>query len=181
MVTINDDIKGVGQNVARQAAYGFVSRGTGGAIRGATQAATSGAITKLAERSARRFKKPGENKPSKTKKMIGIIFYLMLGLAIFKDLLDAVTDLTIVFSILSLITTPVYTFILAFYLFTEGISLTTRKLVTMIISTIIGLIPIINILPVTTINLILLRYFENSEKAQKITGSKVLGKVAKVV
>ncbi|MCX6712467.1 MAG: hypothetical protein NT041_02140 [Candidatus Vogelbacteria bacterium] len=179
---MNEDIKSVGQNVAKQAAYGFVSRGTGGAIRGATQATTSGAITKLAERSADKYRKPKQEETAKkVKKMVGTLFYLMLGLTIFKDIFDAVTDLTVIFSILSLVTTPMYTFTLAFYLYSEGIKPTVRKMVTLAISTVLGFIPILNLLPEATISLLLVKYFENNEKVKKITGSKLLGKVTKAV
>lgn len=166
-------ISRVGGEIAKKSLYAGATRGAGAIPRVAAEAALNVALADAAQRAANRYKKDDdpeqdpESGDEKTKKLTGVFFFLVLALAGIKDLLDVIGDITLIFSVVSLITGPVISFVILFYLFMNNVSLDSRKLVTFIVTTIIGLIPFLNLLPETMLNLILIRIFENSELAKK--------------
>ncbi len=117
-----------------------------------------------------------QSTPIKIKKLTGVGFWIMFTLAVIKDILDIIFDLTVVLSFLTIVSSFIWTIILGFYLFYNGVKLSTRTVASFSITTIISLIPFLNLLPETTFNLVMIRSLENSDKLKKITNiaSKVV-------
>ena len=92
----------------------------------------------------------------------------MLFIVIIKDLIDVVADFSVVFSVIAPITGFIVTLILWFYYYLSGVKASTKTVSTFVITSIIGLIPFINLLPETALNLILTRTFENNQKLQRV-------------
>jgi len=105
--------------------------------------------------------------------MAGPIFWMILLAAIVIDVVELLADLSVVFSIATMITGPVFSFVLFTYYFLIGVSVTGKKAVakitTWIITSIVSFIPFLNWLPQATVSLVVTRIFENSELAQAAT------------
>lgn len=109
------------------------------------------------------------NTPQKEpKKLNGAGFMMILMLALFKDFSDIFLDIGIITSIITTVTGLFVSGIIWFYLFYNRVSFSNKKLVTLIIMTMISLIPILNILPETTLGFLLIRTIEHSEQLQRL-------------
>ncbi len=132
-------------------------------------------ITRKA-RALRKFKKQLGNKKTQEKKMTGVGFYMIVGIAIIKDLVDLI-DLTGIGVILTSILGFFIDFIVWFYFFYTGVKYYEgRKLATFLISAIIEIIPGLNILPTFSFTLFIIRALENNprlKKMSKITKGKI--------
>ncbi len=107
------------------------------------------------------------------KKLTGPLFFVMLGLALVSDTLGLLLSVTVVFSMLAPLFGMIFSLLILIYLWGSGVKPTTKKITTFIISFIIELIPFIDgFIPATTINLILIRVFENSDRLKKIAEKK---------
>lgn len=102
------------------------------------------------------------------KKLNGAGFMMMLMLALFKDFSDVFLDIGLVTSIITSFTGMCISAMIWFYLFYNRVSFSNKKLVTMIATTMISLIPILNIFPETTLGLLLIRKIEHSERLQRL-------------
>lgn len=111
------------------------------------------------------LEEPTSNKP---KKMVGPGFWLMLFIVLIKDLIDLVADFSVILSVIAPVTGFIVTLILWFYYYYNGVKASTRTVATFAITSLIGSIPFINILPESVLNLILIRTFENNQKLKKI-------------
>lgn len=167
------------KSIARRAAIAGVSGGLGKAAQKAVEATAYDTMSRGAEAAAkkarlrnakkRKAKALQERNKRPEKKLTGISFYGMLTLAAAKDALDVFLTFSIIFSFLIIITGLLITFLIMFYLFYNRVKFTTKKLVTVTISMLIEMLPVLGILPMTTVNLILIRMFENSKNAKKLT------------
>ncbi len=97
----------------------------------------------------------------KEKKMTGVGFYIVLIFAIAKDLSDLLFNLTAVLSPLTTMTGLLMGAVLFCYFFFVGVTPDMRKVATFVSSSIIDAMPFLSFLPMTTINLIVIRYLEN--------------------
>jgi len=116
-----------------------------------------------------------DTKKMPKKKMAGMMFYMMLSLTIFKDLLDILLTFTLFLSVLGVLFGLLITFIVLIYYFLNNVSLTSRKLVVFVVSMTIEMLPLVGILPMASISFILVRNFENSQRLRKFAESKVGG------
>jgi len=64
-------------------------------------------------------------------------------------------------------------FVVLIYYFINDIKLTSRKLVTVVVGFAVEMIPIMGLLPMTSISLIMVRKFENSERLSKMAEKRV--------
>jgi len=117
----------------------------------------------------RKLKKRFEAKNPQEKKMTGAGFYMIVGVAIIKDLVDLI-DLTGIGVILTTALGFLIDFIVWFYFFYTGVKYYQgRKLATFLISAIIEIIPGLNILPTFSFSLFIIRAMENNPKLKKVT------------
>jgi len=135
---------------------GIVGAGTPGKMaQRATEAAIMPDIANTARKAARarRLKKIKEKRAAgergkasaPEKKMTGVGFYMIVGIAAVKDLLDMFLNISVVLSIVVIGTGLLISFIVAFYLFYVGVKPSVKKLATFTISAIIELIPFLSI------------------------------------
>ena len=99
--------------------------------------------------------------------MSGPIFWLVLLVAIVTDVLDIILNLTVIFALFTIVTGAVGSFIIFVYYFMIDVSVTDKKLITWATTLAVGAVPILNILPAHTINLLATRSFENNGILQK--------------
>lgn len=104
----------------------------------------------------------------KSEKMNGAGFTMILMLALFKDFSDIFLDIGFITSIITGFTGLCISGIIWFYLFYSGVSFSNKKLATFVIMTMISLMPMVNILPETTVGLLVIRKIEQSERLQRI-------------
>jgi hypothetical protein len=107
------------------------------------------------------------------KKLTGAGFWMMASIAVLKDLLDLFANMSVVFVWISFFTTPFYYFLLFLYLLHKNVGVSTKKMTTSAIGFIVGIVPGFNLFPEATINLYMIRLFENSEVARRVTSIKV--------
>lgn len=158
-------------------AYAVATGGVGKAIDKATKKATGQAISRAAQRASESYKKRqgGKQKASQArseedkKKMTGVGFWMIVGLALAKDLLDILTGLTVVLIILVVFTTMTISFIVAFYLFYVGVKPDTRKVVTWALSFLAEIVSG-GFLPTYTISLFIIRFMENNGEFSALAG-----------
>jgi uncharacterized membrane protein len=140
--------------------------------------ATSRGVSRAAERAAgiykrRRRRKKTVDIPEPEKKLTGPMFFIMVGLAMTKDILDVIFTFTIFLSVLSSLFGIMISFLILFYFIYSDVKWTTRKLVTVILTFVIEFIPIISaFIPAATLNLFIVRKFENSDRLKKFAEKK---------
>ena len=113
------------------------------------------------------------------KKMNDIGFWFIVGAALMKDVLDLFLHLTVVLSFLILFVGFAVTFLTLSYFFYSKVKFDIRKLATFTISMIIEILPVISILPMSVVNLFVIRYFENSKNQSNkrlLSGATALAK-----
>jgi hypothetical protein len=101
------------------------------------------------------------------KKLSGGMFIFMIILTQIKDLSDIFFNITGVLFWVTFITGVGIQFIVILYLILNGVKLDSRKFATYITSLIIESIPYLNLLPMATINLLIIRKLENSPLKKK--------------
>ncbi len=104
------------------------------------------------------------------KKMVGPMFWLIIMIAIFKDVSDVLANLTVVIAIFTFITSMFISFFITVYLYFEGVKFDTRKIAVLVINFIIGSIPLISFIPTYTASIFLIKWMENSKTVSKVTG-----------
>lgn len=101
------------------------------------------------------------------KKMTGAGFYMIVMLAVAKDLGDFLFSFTGVFSFLGTIFAVIVTFTISFYMFYIGVSFGTKKVAVVAVVTLIEIIPFLNILPTYPFILFIIRHLENKKQEEK--------------
>jgi len=127
---------------------------------------------RLKKRKEREVAKQGEQQKPK-KKLTGMLFYMMLSLTVFKDLFDYLLTFSVVLSFFIVLINFIIMFVVLIYYFINDIKLTSRKLVIVVVGFAVEMIPIMGLLPMTSISLIMVRKFENSERLSKIAEKRV--------
>jgi len=174
--------KEIGGNALRRGFSSNFAGSPGKVAQRLTEAATTPLIARGAERLARkqRLKKIQENRgrglrdeaASPPKKLSGPGFWMVVGAAILKDTLDVFLNISILFSVLVIFTGLIIIFIVSFYLFYNGVKLTTKKLAVWAVSAIIEIIPFLSILPTYSFTLLIIRAMENNEHLKKAAAQK---------
>lgn len=160
---------------ARNVTKVFSSAGNPGR---ALRVAADTAATPYLDRAAKRFAfknrgKLGRFRAKKDgKKLHGVSFWLIVGLAIIKDLLDIVLNISLILILLVIPIGFIISFGVFIYLYLQGVKMDSRKLATLIIGFFIDLLPLLSILPTFTITLFIIRFLENS-KGKGVIGSLV--------
>jgi len=162
------------KDIAAQYATAGLSGGVGRVI----DKATARTVSSAAERAVEIYKKKhpkkevlGMEKPEK--RLTGAGFFIVLGLAIIKDLLDILLAATIVFAMLASLLGIAITFLIVFYLIYNNVKWTIRKIITVVITFLIEFIPIVSaFVPAATLNLLLIKKFENSDRFKKFAEKK---------
>ncbi|MBI5005258.1 MAG: hypothetical protein HZC03_01500 [Candidatus Lloydbacteria bacterium] len=113
-------------------------------------------------------KTSGNVSQKEPKKLNGAGFMMILMLGLFKDFSDVFLDIGFITSVITGFTGLCVSGIIWFYLFYNRISFSNKKLATMVVMTTISLIPILNILPETTVGLLLIRAIEHSERLERL-------------
>lgn len=108
-----------------------------------------------------------------SRKLAGVVFWLMFALALAKDATDVLLNLSLFLSILTMATGALIGFILFLYLALNGVfrleKRIAKKLAITVAAIIIELIPFLNFIPTVSATLLVLRWMENHEYAQKLT------------
>jgi len=178
----NRNLEALGGTAARIAVSGAAG-GLGRAADRAVQQATAETRNRLAKRAAEKYRKRREKKGKQVpqnddKKLTGVGFYIMITLTAIKDISDVLLDISVILSFFVVLTGLIVSFAVVFYLFYNNVKPTTRKVVTWAISVGIEMVPFLSILPGATINLILIRIFENSDLLRKVTENKMVASVS---
>lgn len=118
---------------------------------------------------------PAQKEPSK----MGVGFYVLLVCAVIKDLTDILLNLTIIFSWVTSFTGAIMTMAIWSYLFLSGIKMNASKLATTAISSIIDMVPGFSALPMTTLNLLAIRFIDWAESKVKKIEAPTAGLPAK--
>lgn len=116
----------------------------------------------------------GSAPSQKTASKFGVGFNVLLVCAILKDISDVLLNLTIIFSWVTSFTGAIMTMAIWAYLFMSGIKMNASKLATTAISSIIDILPGFSVLPMTTLNLLAIRFIDWAEskvKDMQISGS----------
>ncbi len=107
------------------------------------------------------------------KKLTGSGFFVMVGLAVTKDILDIIFTFTLIFAIFASFFGIIISFLILFYLIYNDVKWTTRKIVTMLITFIVEFLPFINaFIPAATVNLFIIKKFENSDRFKEFAEKK---------
>ena len=180
--------KGVGQEISTfggdsllRSGVAGLSGGLGAGLRRATDAATGRAVNASAKRLADRVGRRGNGGEGdsgagtgENKKMLGgLSFYTVLLIAILKDVSDIFADLSVILSALTPITSIIVSFVVAFYLYTSKVEMSSNKMVMYIVSLVIEFVPILNAIPTTTVVLYLTKYLENKRRRATGGGSSI--------
>lgn len=97
------------------------------------------------------------------KKMTGFVFYLILLLALVKDLFDIILGVTLILDLLVIPISFAIDIIIAIYFFVSGVNPSARKIGYWATDGIIDAIPEIDMLPMTTFAVVTTRLMENRE------------------
>ncbi|MEX0672787.1 MAG: hypothetical protein WDZ82_03355 [Candidatus Paceibacterota bacterium] len=140
------------------------------AQRGLTRAR---AKTRQALRASRRQEQL-EQSVSQTpkKKLTGWPFYVVLFLAIIKDIVDIIVTIFVISSIASTAAAALLTIVIVPYYLYSGVLPKTKKVVMWVITAVIAYVPFLAVLPTATINVVLTRIMTNNELFQAVA-SKV--------
>lgn len=104
------------------------------------------------------------------KKIGGASFGIMMGFAMMKDLLDifltfiSVIPFTVFFVIIGSLLGIIISIAIFFYLFSNRVGWTTKKIVIFAVAFIIEIIPFLGFLPMATLNLFLVTRMENNDR-----------------
>ena len=139
----------------------------GGAARILTEKAVNPYANRIAQRAADRFNK-NKRLPLPQERLTGPIFWFMALVALAKDFLDIIVNMTIALAPLVIILGLVFGFVITFYLYLSGVDFDTKRIVTVVISTIISMVPFLSIIPATVLGLLIVRWFEHSEHVKKM-------------
>jgi len=150
---------GMARQVAHRAALPHIMRG----------AEKAGRARRLREIKKRRAAGARGKESAPPQKLTGVGFYMIVGLALIKDVSDIAADLSVFLSVVTILTGITISFIVWFYLFYNGVKIDSRKLATFLISAIIEIIPFLNIIPTFTFTLFFIREMENNPKLKKLT------------
>jgi len=128
-----------------------------------------GRINRTRKRMAalRKTRKKLATQPPQKKKMTGAGFYMVVGLAVIKDIVDF-ADFTGFGYVLTAFLGFIISYIVWFYLFYNDVKLDSRKLATFVASAIIEISPF-NFFPTFSITLFIIREMENNPKLKKLT------------
>jgi len=97
----------------------------------------------------------------------------MVGLAVTKDILDILFTFTLILAIFTSFFGIMISFLILFYLIYNDVKWTTRKITTMVLTFIIEFLPFIGaFIPAATLNLFIIRRFENSDRFKEFTEKK---------
>lgn len=91
----------------------------------------------------------------------GVGFWILIIFAVLKDLTDIIFTLTVVLMPITSFTGFLMNAAIAMYFFFIGVKPDTKKVATFISSSIIDMLPGAGILPMTTFNLLFIRFLEN--------------------
>ncbi|NOY35545.1 MAG: hypothetical protein GXP44_01330 [bacterium] len=153
-----------GSRIAASAATGGVGRVASREVK----RRVSGKISEAGEKAARYYKKRKDpNLTEPPKKLSGAGFWMIFSLSLANEILDVFLNFTLFLSLLTLITGLAITFIIAFYLYGQGVKPSSRKLALWIVSVAIESIPFLNILPTYPVSLLVMKKMENSEFLKK--------------
>lgn len=150
-----------------------ITSGTSRIVDRATAQAVSGATEKAVAKHKRQKRRGAIEAQEYEKKLTGAGFGIIVGLAIVKDILDILFNFTVVLALLASFAGIVISFVVIFYLIYNDVKWTTRKMVAIIITFVIEFIPIVNaLIPAATINLFIIRKFENSDRFKEFIEKK---------
>lgn len=159
-----------GRDYALAGAVGALS----GGLRGATGALSDEFIERkaheLEQKRRERLRVMGKEKSIKLpeEKLVGAGFWIMIGVAMFKDIIDIFLGLSLILSFLIVLTTIVINFVVFFYLFYNDVEITNKKVASWVSTFILEVIPLgLFFLPLTTLNLIIIRTLEHNERIKK--------------
>lgn len=113
-----------------------------------------------------------DNEPQVEKKLRGIGFWAIVGLALLKDLLDIFLNVTIILSVVVIPITFMISIGVLMYLYLNGVKIDTRKGATIFIGFLIDAFPFLSFLPTFTFTLFVIKWMENG-------GGGRLGKLAR--
>ncbi|MBX4216191.1 hypothetical protein KW797_04560 [Candidatus Parcubacteria bacterium] len=91
----------------------------------------------------------------------GMGFYIILTLAVLKDLSDILLDLTVIGAPITSFSTIIMDMIVVAYLFMIGVKPSAGKVATFAGSFILDVVPGLSFLPMTTLNLYFIRYLDD--------------------
>lgn len=112
-----------------------------------------------------------DNEPQEKKKLQGIGFWAIVGLAIIKDILDIFLNITILLSVVVIPVTFMISFGVFMYLYLNGVKIDTRKGATIFVGFFMDALPFLSFLPTFTCTLFVIKWMENG-------GGGRLGKLA---
>lgn len=110
--------------------------------------------------------------PQPKKKMTGVGFYIVLTVLFINDIFGVLANLSVIFFIFTIFSGIMAQGITMLYLYWNGVKLNERKLASFLISSIIEVIPLVNLLPAGTLNLLAIRTIENNNIAKKLAEHK---------
>ncbi len=174
-------------SIARRSAVAGLSGGVGRAMQKAAEGAAHAAVARGAEHTARLYRARraarlremrarGENveRRKDAKKLTGPSFWFVAACAVLKDILDLFLSVTVLLSVFIIMTGFLITFLILFYLFFKGVKPDVRKVASFVISTCVEMLPLLSILPATTLNLFIIRSLEHSANKR---GQAVIGRM----
>lgn len=166
------DLLTQGVRLGRASKIGQSAANPLGTVRAAADMAATPYLDKQAQKFAKKQQAKVQRDPAK-KKMTGIGFWLVVGIALMKDGLDIILNLSVFLIFLVIPLSFLFLFMTFMYLYLEGVKMDNRKLATIIISFIVDMLPLLSIIPAFTFSLFIIRFLENAK------GSGFLGKIAK--
>lgn len=172
---MDEDNKNKKNEGRKQLVKSILVSGAFGGAASTIDRATSLSTAKTAERVAKKYKNRQKKKgvgssPIPAKNLTGVGFKAIVVLALLKDISDIFLTASFIFTILIVGTGIAISFIISLYLFMNGVSFNTKKLVTILLMVVIEMMPFLSVLPMATIGLFLVKKFENSERLQKFVG-----------
>lgn len=165
------DLLTQGVRLGRASKLGQSSANPLGAVRAAADMAATPFIDKQAEKFAKKRQQETPRDPAK-KKMTGVSFWIMVGVALMKDSLDLILNFSVFLIFLVIPLSFLFMFVTFMYLYLEGVKMDSRKIATIVISFLVDMLPLISMLPAFTLSLFIIRYLENA-KGKGLLGSIV--------
>ncbi|MEX0930391.1 MAG: hypothetical protein WDZ79_01790 [Candidatus Paceibacterota bacterium] len=137
------------------------------AARGLTRTRAKARQDLRARRQQEQRARKEQTQPPK-KKLTGLVFFVILFLALGKDIVDIIVTLTGVGAPVSTVAAVFLTGVVVPYYYMNGVLPTSRKVAMWVITGAIAFIPFLAILPTAVINLILTRTMENNELIRSV-------------
>ncbi len=97
-------------------------------------------------------------------KIGGVGFWILFAFVLVGEVVVIVLDFTVVGSLLTFIINPFLVFIVWFYFAMQGVSFSEKKLGVLLVTATVSFIPILNLLPESLINMLIIRQIENEER-----------------